>query len=100
MYKEGIYSTVTHNDKVFMVDDLIQLCKCKEPVFVNINQVSWILPFTTVFNERLNVDTKYPLIVLEENAKLFLLDGAHRLTVLKNNGVTVIQVYIIKENEI
>lgn len=100
MYKEGDDSTVTHNDKVFIVDHLIELCKYKEHITIDINLVSWILPYTKVFKERLNVDTKIPLIVVEENGKLFLLDGAHRLTVLYNKGVKLIQVYILQENEL
>lgn len=100
MYREGIDSTVTHNDKIFIVDDLINLCRYKNHVTIDINLVSWILPHTKVFEERLNVDTKYPLITIEENGKLFLLDGAHRLTVLSNKGAKFIQVYILTEKDL
>lgn len=101
MYIEGNDSTVTHNNEIFVVDNLISLCKNKKTKFVPIKELTWILPHTKVFSERLiNLDTTIPLIVLLEDNKLILLDGAHRLTLLNDKDNKIVEVYILLPEEI
>lgn len=96
MYKEGINSTVTHNDQTLLVDDLLSICKNKTISVLPIESVSWILDYTTVHMDRvIKANTKYPLIILNDNDRMILLDGAHRLTKLVSNNVSTVNAYVI-----
>lgn len=101
MYTEGDESTVTHNQHVFKVDDLILLCNNKIEESIDIHLVSWILPHTSTDPVRVNKSNiKYPLIVLEENGILYLLDGAHRLTKMVNKNLNNVQVFILTNEDV
>lgn len=101
MYTEGVNSTVTHNQQTLLVDDLLFICKSKPVSVLPINEVSWILEYTSVSAERvIKADTQYPLIVLNDNGTIILLDGAHRLTKLVNNGNSTVNAYIINLSDL
>lgn len=104
-YLEGKSSTFTHDGKNYQVDEAIQL-GAKSPIQKKkIEDLDWILKYDTPNQDRLNVaDTKIPILVTNYKGRLATIDGLHRLTKAKADGLKEIptryvDVSKIKENK-
>ena len=100
-YFDSEEDTVTHNGEIYSMKKIFDIVKYKTIYNVPIKKLDWILPFTTVSEDRVvtaNLDT--PLIITMSDDKWVTIDGAHRLTKAVRESVKKIRGRVISKEEL
>ncbi len=82
IYQENKDSTATHNKKLYNLNILFKLAHDRTPIQILIDELVWVLPYTTTFKKRVDdADLTKPILVFKDpKYGLTVIDGAHRLT--------------------
>ncbi|WPK39131.1 hypothetical protein Cassandra_0455 [Pseudomonas phage Cassandra] len=98
-YTEGKHSTLTHNGNEYRLDDIFRSTEHAPVESVKIKDLTWILRYTKLAPSRVKAaDVSIPIIVYKDNGKLYVIDGAHRLTKARDNkNITINAKYISKQ---
>lgn len=99
-YKEGKFSLVTHQGEMYQVDDLILATKSKPVTKIPVKDLAWIMKYTSTDKGRVaNASLKFPVIVLDDGNKKYVLDGAHRLKQAMNLMEKTIKAVVLTPQE-
>lgn len=100
-YSEGPDSTFTHNGITRKVDSLIEVAKDKPTKQVSVGSLDWILAHTDVNPTRVReADLGIPIILSNFKGKLAVIDGAHRLTRAKQEGIEKLPTKYVTRKEL
>jgi hypothetical protein len=100
-YREEKDSTVTHDNKRYSVNKLLDIVKHKPTTTVNVDDLKWILKYTKLDKERVRkANIKHPIIITKWKSKWVILDGAHRLQKAVNTNTTHLQAKEVHSDEL
>lgn len=101
-YQEHSDSTFESNGKVYSLNVLFKRTHSRSVSVMKMNELDWILEYTHVDSERLEIaDISIPMLVYldPELGKWVLVDGAHRLTKLRQLGKKEVRVKILTSQD-
>lgn len=90
-YREGPYSTFTHQGETYLVDDLLQMCIGLPIITFPLTPLAWLYDSKADPRRLSNADPRIPIIILEyEKNRWVTIDGFHRVNqALRNNERTI-----------
>lgn len=101
-YREGSSSTLTHEGKIYRVDDIIRLARNKPVVKFDLRKLQWMVtPNSYDYDRVMASDKKIPIIVIEyKKNRWATLDGFHRTAKALLDGDTTIQARILTNEDL
>lgn len=94
-------SIVTHNSKNYDLNKIFRIVNNKSTKLFLISKLKWILKYTDSNKTRISKSNiKYPIIIVKENNKYFVIDGIHRLQKAINQNEKLILVKRITQKEL
>jgi hypothetical protein len=100
-YQEEIDSEFTHDGNRYNLNKVLELVSKKPVSNIGINKLDWILKHTDVDEERAKkADVTTPILITDYKGKIAVVDGVHRLSKAKKEGVEELPTRYISSEEL
>lgn len=94
-------STFSHQGKEYDLNTLFRLTQDRKPVKLELSKLTWILEYGEPDEDRVKAaDTSVPILVVHSGNTYYEIDGFHRLTKAKREGLKTIPVILITDAEL